>query len=117
MTSVLGLDEAKIDELCRKVEPQGRLWKANLLGPGNIVVSGELAALAAVDSAASELGAGRVVALKVAGAFHSPLMQPADDQLAEILAHFVDRVAHGCRSIPMSIRWLIKILMTSGRPW
>jgi [acyl-carrier-protein] S-malonyltransferase len=86
MTSVIGLDEAKIDELCRKVEPLGRLWKANMLGPGNIVVSGELAALAELDSAATELGAGRVVSLAVAGAFHSPLMQPADEQLAEVLA-------------------------------
>ena len=41
MTSVLGLDEPAVDELCRRVAPFGRLWKANLLGPGNIVVSGE----------------------------------------------------------------------------
>ncbi len=44
MTSVLGLDEPTVDELCRRVAPVGRLWKANLLGPGNIVVSGEKAA-------------------------------------------------------------------------
>jgi [acyl-carrier-protein] S-malonyltransferase len=86
MTSVLGLDEAKIDELCTAVAPAGRLWKANMLGPGNIVVSGELSALAAVEAAATELGAGRVIPLAVAGAFHSPLMQPADEQLAEVLA-------------------------------
>ncbi len=86
MTSVLGLDEAKIDELCAKVAGAGRLWKANMLGPGNIVVSGELAALAEVEAVATELGAGRVIPLAVAGAFHSPLMQPADDQLAEVLA-------------------------------
>ncbi len=86
MTSIIGLDEAAIDELCRRVEPQGRLWKANLLGPGNIVVSGDLEALSAVERAATELGAGRVIALKVAGAFHCPLMKPADDQLAEVLA-------------------------------
>ena len=86
MTSIIGLDEAKVDELCRRVEPHGRLWKANLLGPGNIVVSGDLQALAAVEAIALELGAGRVIALKVAGAFHCPLMKPADDQLGEILA-------------------------------
>src|SRR5271165_4591671 len=40
MTSVLGLDEARVDELCRRVASTGRLWKANMLGPGNIVVSG-----------------------------------------------------------------------------
>ncbi len=86
MTSVIGLDEAKIDELCRRVEPSGKLWKANMLGPGNIVVSGESAALAEVEAVATELGAGRVVPLAVAGAFHSPLMHPADEQLAEVLA-------------------------------
>jgi [acyl-carrier-protein] S-malonyltransferase len=86
MTSVIGLDEAKIDELCVKVAPFGKLWKANMLGPGNIVVSGELSALAQVEAIANELGAGRVVSLAVAGAFHSPLMHPADEQLAEVLA-------------------------------
>ena len=86
MTSVLGLDETQVDELCRKVAPAGRLWKANLLGPGNIVVSGDKAALAAVEAAATELGASRVIPLAVAGAFHSPLMHPADQRLAEVLA-------------------------------
>ena len=85
MTSVLGLDEAQIDVLCEKVAPHGRLWKANLLGPGNIVVSGETAALAAVEPIAAELGATRVIPLVVAGAFHTPLMKPADDQLAVAL--------------------------------
>jgi len=86
MTSVLGLDEARADELCRRVASTGRLWKANMLGPGNIVVSGEAAALAAVEPVAIELGAMKVVPLAVAGAFHSDLMRPADLQLAEILA-------------------------------
>jgi [acyl-carrier-protein] S-malonyltransferase len=86
MVSVLGLDENQVDELCRRVEPFGRLWKANLLGPGNIVVSGDLPALERVESVAAELGAMKVIPLAVAGAFHSPLMKPADQQLAEFLA-------------------------------
>ncbi len=58
MTSVLGLDEPAIDELCRRVAPHGRLWKANLLGPGNIVVSGEdRRRWLSVEPIASELGA------------------------------------------------------------
>jgi [acyl-carrier-protein] S-malonyltransferase len=83
---VLGLDENKVDELCGRVEPFGRLWKANLLGPGNIVVSGDFAALEHVESIAAELGAMKVIRLAVSGAFHSPLMKPADGQLAEFLA-------------------------------
>ncbi len=86
MTSVIGLEEAQIDQLCEAVAPHGRLWKANLLGPGNIVVSGDKAAQAHVEEAATALGARNVIALAVAGAFHSPLMKPADDQLAEVLA-------------------------------
>ncbi len=86
MTSVLGLEEAAVDLLCRRVEGHGRLWKANLLGPGNIVVSGDTAALAHLEPIAAELGASRVIALKVAGAFHTPLMKPADDRLAQALA-------------------------------
>jgi len=85
MISILGLDEPRVDELCRRVEPSGRLWKANLLGPGNIVVSGEAPALKQVESVATALGAMKVLPLAVAGAFHSPLMKPADDQLAAIL--------------------------------
>jgi [acyl-carrier-protein] S-malonyltransferase len=86
MISVLGLDEPAVDELCRRVAPAARLWKANLLGPGNIVVSGEKPALEQVPAIATELGAMKVLPLAVAGAFHSDLMKPADDQLAEVLA-------------------------------
>jgi [acyl-carrier-protein] S-malonyltransferase len=86
MVSVLGLDPAAVDLLCERVAPFGRLWKANLLGPGNIVVSGEAAALDHVEPVATELGAMKVVRLSVAGAFHSALMQPADRELALVLA-------------------------------
>jgi [acyl-carrier-protein] S-malonyltransferase len=86
MTSILGLGEPQVDELCRRITPFGRLWKANLLGPGNIVVSGDELALKHVESVAAELGAIKVISLAVAGAFHSELMKPSDDQLAAVLA-------------------------------
>jgi [acyl-carrier-protein] S-malonyltransferase len=86
MVSVLGLDNAAVDELCRRVAPAGRLWKANLLGPGNVVVSGDAPALDHVEPIATELGAMKVVRLRVAGAFHSELMKPADLELAAALA-------------------------------
>ncbi|MDR3637410.1 MAG: ACP S-malonyltransferase [Isosphaeraceae bacterium] len=85
MTSVLGLDEAAVDELCRRLAPHGRAWKANLLGPGNIVVSGEKSALEQLEPIATELGASRSISLAVAGAFHTPLMKPADERLSEVL--------------------------------
>ncbi len=86
MASVLGLDEEKVDELCVRVAPFGRLWKSNFLGPGNIVVSGDKSAIEHLEPAASDLGASRVIPLAVAGAFHTDLMKPADARLAEVLA-------------------------------
>jgi [acyl-carrier-protein] S-malonyltransferase len=86
MAAVIGLDEAKVDELCARVSSHGQIWKANLLGPGNIIVSGDKSALAAVEAIATELGAGKVIPLAVAGAFHSPIMQPGAESLDEVLA-------------------------------
>jgi [acyl-carrier-protein] S-malonyltransferase len=86
MTSVIGLDESQVDDLCARVAAHGRLWKANMLGPGNIAVSGDRPALAAIEPIATEMGARMVIPLAVAGAFHTPLMQSAADTLAEVLA-------------------------------
>src|SRR5262249_13623476 len=86
MASVLGLDEPAVDELCSRIAPEGRLWKANLLGPGNIVVSGEKRAIARVEEVATELGASRVIPLAVAGAFHSPIMESGARSLDDVLA-------------------------------
>ncbi len=86
MVSVLGLDPEKLDELCAKVGQHGRIWKANLLCPGNVAVSGDEPALAHVEAVAAELGAMKAIRLSVAGAFHTPLMKPADEQLATALA-------------------------------
>lgn len=92
MVGILGLDPDAVDRVCQRVAPFGRVWKANLLGPGNVVVSGEAAALEHVGPAALELGAMKVVPLAVAGAFHSELMKPADERLAAVLAQ--SAVAH-----------------------
>jgi [acyl-carrier-protein] S-malonyltransferase len=85
MASVLGLDDAQLDELCRRAEAKGRLWKANMLCPGNVAVSGDRAALEGLEPIAVKLGAMKVVPLDVAGAFHTPLMKPADRELADAL--------------------------------
>jgi [acyl-carrier-protein] S-malonyltransferase len=85
MASILGLDEAKVDELCERLAAQGRIWKSNLLGPGNIVVSGDRPTIEAVAPIATELGAMKVIPLSVAGAFHTPLMQPAAETLRGVL--------------------------------
>jgi [acyl-carrier-protein] S-malonyltransferase len=86
MVSVLGLSLDKVEELCAKARPTGRIWVANLLCPGNIVVSGTLAACAEVERLAPELGAMKTIRLPVAGAFHTDIMKPADETLAQALA-------------------------------
>src|SRR4029079_16426293 len=59
---------------------------ANLLCPNNIVVSGTLHACSEVEKLASELGAMKTIRLAVAGAFHTVIMKPADEKLAQALA-------------------------------
>jgi [acyl-carrier-protein] S-malonyltransferase len=73
MVAVLGLDEEKVAEVCRR---SGAVI-ANINCPGQIVVSGELEAVELAEVMAGEAGASRTVRLAVSGAFHSPLMQPA----------------------------------------
>ncbi len=85
MLSVLGLEPAKVEELCAQARGAEILQIANRLCPGNIVISGTQTACAAAERLAERLG-GRTIRLAVAGAFHTPLMRPADQQLAEVLA-------------------------------
>jgi [acyl-carrier-protein] S-malonyltransferase len=86
MVSVLGLDQAKVEELCARARTAGQMEIANLLGPGNIVVSGTKAACDEVERLASDLGAMKTIRLAVAGAFHTTIMHPADRTLAQALA-------------------------------
>ncbi|MBI5366131.1 MAG: ACP S-malonyltransferase [Planctomycetes bacterium] len=81
MASILGLDRAQVEAACAAARAQGVVVAANLLGPGQIAISGAAAALAAACAKAKELGAKRAIPLRVAGAFHSPLMAPAADRL------------------------------------
>jgi [acyl-carrier-protein] S-malonyltransferase len=86
MVSVLGLERDKVEELCAAARPAGTVEVANLLCPGNTAVSGTKEALDAVERLAPERGAMKTIRLAVAGAFHTWLMKPADEQLAAALA-------------------------------
>jgi [acyl-carrier-protein] S-malonyltransferase len=86
MVSVLGLERGKVAELCDQARAGDVLQIANLLCPGNIVVSGSTAACGRVAALAEAAGAMKVIPLAVAGAFHTPLMQPAVDRLSAALA-------------------------------
>jgi [acyl-carrier-protein] S-malonyltransferase len=86
MVSVLGLPLEKVEELCAKARPAGLIEVANHLCPGNFVVSGAKAACDAVERLAPEMGAMKTIRLTVAGAFHTPIMKPADQTLSTALA-------------------------------
>jgi [acyl-carrier-protein] S-malonyltransferase len=86
MLSVLGLAQDKVEELCAKARTAGTVEVANLLCPGNIVVSGTRAACDEVERLAPEMGAMKTIRLAVAGAFHTAIMKPADETLAKALA-------------------------------
>jgi [acyl-carrier-protein] S-malonyltransferase len=86
MVSILGLERVQVQALCDKVRNDEVLQVANLLCPGNIVVSGTVAACERAAEAAQSFGAMKAVPLAVAGAFHTPIMRPADQRLAEALA-------------------------------
>ncbi len=86
MVSVLGLSLEKVEELCACARPAGLIEVANHLCPNNIVVSGTKAACDEVEKFAPELGAMKTIRLAVAGAFHTPIMKPADEKLAAALA-------------------------------
>jgi [acyl-carrier-protein] S-malonyltransferase len=85
MVCVLGMDQEKVEELCKAARDKGKMEIANLLCPQNIVVSGTSAACAEVERLALEKGAFKTVRLAVAGAFHTDIMKPADQTLAGAL--------------------------------
>ena len=86
MLSILGLEVAKIEQLCDEARQGEVLQVANLLCPGNIVVSGHKTACQRVAALAEAAGAMKTIPLAVAGAFHTPLMQSAVERLTAALA-------------------------------
>lgn len=84
MAAVLGLDAEKIEEICK--QEAGMVSIANYNCPGQIVITGEEAAVAAAGEQCKESGAKRVVPLKVSGPFHSPMLKEAGEKLGEALA-------------------------------
>lgn len=81
MAAILGLDEAKLAEVCR----QSDTVMANLNSPGQIVISGAAENVTKAMALATAAGASRAIPLQVSGAFHSPLMQPAVEGMMRYL--------------------------------
>ncbi len=84
MAAVLGLDDQVIEEVCGKID--GIVVAANYNCPGQLVISGETSAVEKACDALKDAGAKRALVLPVGGAFHSPLMEPAREELADAIA-------------------------------
>lgn len=80
MAAVLGLEDKLVEDICAKTE--GVVVAANYNCPGQLVISGEVEAINLACEAMKEAGARRALVLPVGGAFHSPMMEPAREELA-----------------------------------
>ena len=85
MAAVLGMDDAKVEQVCAAIS-DAIVVPANYNSPGQLVISGSRKGIEIAVEKLQAAGARRVVVLSVGGAFHSPLMQPAQDELAKAIA-------------------------------
>ena len=109
MAAVLGLDAEKIEKICGQTA--GTVSIANYNCPGQIVITGEAAAVAEAGTALKEAGARRVLPLKVSGPFHSPMMRPAGEELAKVFA----RVSMNPLKIPYVANINAEVITDCGR--
>ncbi len=83
MAAILGLDDEKVEEICRSIDEI--VVPANYNSPGQLVISGSMKGIEVACQQLKDAGARRALPLKVGGAFHSPLMEPARVELAEAI--------------------------------
>ena len=85
MAALVGLDDKTVTNLCKSYEGNGVVVPANFNSPGQVVISGNINAVEWVIKSSKDAGARMAVELNVSGAFHSPLMSPARENLAEMI--------------------------------
>ena len=83
MAAIIGLEDKVVEDICAEID--GLVIPANYTSDGQVVISGEKAAIEAACARFLEAGAKRALPLSVSGAFHSPLMEPARAKLAEAI--------------------------------
>lgn len=83
MAAILGLEDSIVEEVCTSID--GVVVAANYNCPGQLVISGAVPAVEAACAKLTEAGARRALVLPVGGAFHSPLMEPAREELAKAI--------------------------------
>ena len=85
MAAILGLDDSTVEQVCSSYDGKGTVVAANFNSPGQVVISGSPDAIQWAMTTSKKAGARMAVELKVSGAFHSPLMAPARENLAEVI--------------------------------
>ena len=85
MAALVGLDDETVINLCKSYEGNGVVVPANFNSPGQVVISGNINAVEWAITSSKDAGARMAVELNVSGAFHSPLMSPARENLAEMI--------------------------------
>jgi [acyl-carrier-protein] S-malonyltransferase len=83
MAAILALEDDIVENICK--ETKGVVVAANYNCPGQLVISGEVKAVNTACASLKEVGAKRALVLPVGGAFHSPLMEPAKEELANVI--------------------------------
>ncbi len=127
MAAVLGLEDAEVERICREASAEREVVvPANYNAPGQLVISGDAAAVARAVELARQAGAKRVLPLNVSGAFHSPLMRVAEDGLRAQLSRLhlrapafpvVSNVTAAPISDPDAARRLLVEQLTSPVRW
>lgn len=85
MAAVIGMEDDKVDTICREINAQKIVVAANFNCPGQVVISGSVEGIDLAADALKAGGAKRALKLQVGGAFHSPLMQPAAERLSRAI--------------------------------
>ncbi len=126
MAAMLGMTEQQVSEACRKAESVGVVVPANFNSSAQIAISGAVPAVEEAVRVAKEMGAKRAIMLEVGGAFHSPLMAPAQTGMQEYLQKVAIRaprvpvianVTAGPVTDPAQIRDLLVRQITSPVRW
>lgn len=126
MAAIIGLERDAVELAVAEGGQVGTVRIANLNAPGQIVISGEEAAVRRAGELARDAGAKRVMPLNVSGAFHSPLMQPAAERLREALDQVdlltaqvpvVSNVDATARTAPGALKQTLVAQLTSSVRW
>src|SRR5690606_28290280 len=124
MAAVLGLEDNIVEEVCASID--GIVVAANYNCPGQLVISGETSAVEKACELLKERGAKRALLLPVGGAFHSPMMEPAREELAQAIesTHFSNptcpvyqNVTANAISDPSEIKKNLIIQLTAPVKW